>query len=122
VEIITARLQKIIEAIILEEQSGFRKGRSCMDNIFILKQLIEKHREFDYELHLLFIYYVKAFGTVDREKLWNILYKRCIPHHLIAVIKNMYKRTKMSLITNSGKVLTEGINLGVRQDASKEKV
>jgi len=56
---------------------------------------------------------VKAFDRVDKEKLWNILYKRGIPHHLIAVIKNMYKRTKISLITNSRKVLTAGINLGV---------
>jgi sorting nexin-29 len=75
-KIITARLQKIIKAIMLEEQSGFRKGRLCADNIFILKQLIEKRREFNHELNLLSIDYVKAFDRVDREKLWNILYKR----------------------------------------------
>jgi len=61
---------------------------------------------------------VKAFDRVDREKLWNILYKRGIPHHLIAVIKSMYKGTKISLITNSRNVLTAGINLGVRQGCS----
>jgi hypothetical protein len=36
----TARLQKKIEALVLYEQSGFRKGRSRAD-IFILKQLIK---------------------------------------------------------------------------------
>jgi hypothetical protein len=80
-KIITARLHKIIEAIILEEQSGLRKGRSCADNIFILKQSIEKHREFNHELHLLFIDYVKAFDRVDGEKLWTVLCKRGI--HII---------------------------------------
>jgi hypothetical protein len=44
---------------------------------------------------------VNAF---DRQKLWNIIYKRGIPHHLIAVIKNMYKGRKTSLYTNSRKV------------------
>jgi len=115
VEIITARLQKIIEAIILEEQSGFRKGRSCANNIFILKQLIEEHREF----HLLFIDYVKAF---DREEPWNVFYKRRIPYHLIAAMKNMYKGTKLSLITNCRKVLTAGIKSGFRQGCNMSPI
>jgi hypothetical protein len=54
---------------------------------------------------------VKTFYRVHREKLWNMLYKRGIPHHLIAVIKNMYKGREISLITNCGKVLTAEINL-----------
>jgi hypothetical protein len=61
---------------------------------------------------------VKGFVTVARVKLWSILYKKGIPHHLIAVIKNIYKGTEISLITNSGKVLTAGINLEVRQGRS----
>jgi hypothetical protein len=61
---------------------------------------------------------VKVFDRVDREELWNILYKRGIPHHLRAVIKNMYKGTKISLITNSGKMLSAEINHGVRQGYS----
>jgi hypothetical protein len=51
-----------------------------------------------------------------------ILYKRHNPYHLIAVIKNMYKGTKISLITNCGKVLTAGINLGFRQGCSMSPV
>jgi hypothetical protein len=36
----------------------------------------------------------------------------------MAVIKNMYKGTKISLITNSRKVLTAEISLRVRQGCS----
>jgi hypothetical protein len=121
-KIITPGLQKNIEAIILEERSGFSQGRSCAANIFILKQLIGKHREFNHELHLLFVDYVKAFDRADREKFWNILYKRCISHQLIAVISNMYKGTKISLITNSVKMLCAEINLGVRQGWSISQI
>jgi hypothetical protein len=31
-------VKSIAEALLEEEQSGFRKGRSCNDNIFILKE------------------------------------------------------------------------------------
>ena len=36
--IINKRLQMIAENLISEEQSGFRKGRSCTDNTFILNE------------------------------------------------------------------------------------
>jgi len=41
---------------------------------------------------------------------------------LIAVIKNVYKGTKISLITTSGKVLTAEINLGFKQACSVSPV
>jgi hypothetical protein len=45
-----------------------------------------------------------------------------MPHHLIAVIKNMYKGIKVRLITNSGKMLSTEINLGVRQGCSMSPI
>ena len=45
--VIARRLTVIAKALLLEEQSGFRKGRSCMDCIFSFSQIIEKHREFN---------------------------------------------------------------------------
>ena len=41
--------------------SGFRRRRSCSGNIFIIRQLIEKHREFNNETHILFVDYTKAY-------------------------------------------------------------
>lgn len=39
----------------LEEQSGFRSGRSCTDNLFCLKQLMEKSIAYGCPLHLVFV-------------------------------------------------------------------
>lgn len=50
-----------------EEQSGFRVGRSCNDNIFCLKQLIEKRS--NQETHLMFIDLHKAYDTVPVKKM-----------------------------------------------------
>lgn len=105
------RLKTIADAIMLEEQSGFRKGRSCTDNIFSVKQLIEKRREHNLETHLLFVDYTKAFDRVRRNMLWAVLKKRGIPLHLIAAIQSLYKNTKIKINQNPPR----SINRGVRQ-------
>ena len=46
-KIIAKRLTAIAEVLLLEEQNGFRKGRSCMDCIFSASQIVEKHRKFN---------------------------------------------------------------------------
>jgi hypothetical protein len=54
-KIISATLQRTAEVILLEEQSRFRKGRSCTDNVHVIQYLMEKHRELNQELHTLLI-------------------------------------------------------------------
>ena len=54
-KIIAKRLTVIAEALLVEEQNGFRKGRSCMDCIFATSQLIEKHREFNIPTYIAFV-------------------------------------------------------------------
>jgi sorting nexin-29 len=44
-KIITQRFKTISETTLLEKQNGFRKGRSCTDNVFDIKQTIQKRRE-----------------------------------------------------------------------------
>jgi len=41
-KVITQCFKTISEAILLEEQNGFRIGRSCIDNVFTIKQTIKK--------------------------------------------------------------------------------
>ena len=50
-----------------EEQRGFRKGRSCTDAIFTVQHIIEKRKEHNLPLFLLFIDYKKACDNVNRE-------------------------------------------------------
>ena len=81
-KIITQRFKTISEAILLEEQHGFRigrsctdnvftiKGRSCIDNVFTIKQTIAKRREFNLETHIVFLDPEKAFDRVIRNQLW----------------------------------------------------
>jgi len=61
--------------IITEEQAGFRKGYSTIDNAFILHSIIQKYLTKKRKLYVAFIDFRKAFDSVDRSKLWLILEK-----------------------------------------------
>ena len=54
-KVIAERLTVIAEAILLEEQNGFMKGRSCMDCIFSASQIIKKQKEFNIPTYIAFI-------------------------------------------------------------------
>ena len=54
-----------------EEQAAFRAGRSTIDHVFCLEQLIEKKMSVDQRLHLLFVELEKAYDGVPLNNLWT---------------------------------------------------
>ena len=46
-------------------QAGFRKGRGTIDQIAIIRWIIEKAREFQKNIYFCFIDYASAFDCVD---------------------------------------------------------
>ena len=95
--IIKNKLQPIAEKILQEEQCGFRKGRSCIDAIFTIKQIMEKRIEYNLPLYLLFLDYVKAYDRVKRTKLWSILEEYKVPSNLINAVKSLYDQTEIKI-------------------------
>jgi hypothetical protein len=59
--------------IVPETQCGFRKNRSTVDMIFCLRQLQEKCIEQNQSLFVVFVDFTKAFDTVGRTGLWQLL-------------------------------------------------
>jgi hypothetical protein len=53
-KITARRTGRILKPSIFEEQSEFRKGRSCTDSIFFIQKLVQKHKDHNLETHLLF--------------------------------------------------------------------
>ena len=47
----TSRVMESTKEQVAVEQGGFRYGRGCIDQIFVLKQLVEKYEEKRKELH-----------------------------------------------------------------------
>ena len=64
IRIIQERLQAIAEHTLPESQCGFRKGRGCVDMIFVARQLMEKAIEHGETLFVLFIDLKKAYDSI----------------------------------------------------------
>ena len=62
------RLRNIVS--ISEEQFGFVKGKSTTDAIFAQRQLQERYREGQQDLHCVFFDLEKAYDIVPREELY----------------------------------------------------
>jgi hypothetical protein len=56
-----------------DHQCGFQRNRSTTDQIFCIRQILEKKWEYSETVHQLFIDFKKAYDSVRREVLYNIL-------------------------------------------------
>ena len=98
-----------------EQQAGFRKGYSCCEQIFDLRNIIEQCYEFQQQLEINFIDFKKAFDSVHRDSLWKIAELYGIPAKYINIIKNIYHNFSCYVKTQEGCTDYFGIEPGVRQ-------
>ena len=114
---IRSRLVEEVEEkkLLLECRAGFKKGRSSLDNIFALDHLIRKTKKNKQKLYASSIDLKKAFDTVNRKKLWEILERIGISKYLIEGLKCMYEKTRARVRTEKGLTEDFWIELGLRQ-------
>ena len=72
-KILQAKLQQYVNHELPDVQAGFRKGTGTRDQIANIRWIMETGREFQKNIYLCFIDYVKASDCVDHNKLWKIL-------------------------------------------------
>ena len=85
--IIDIRLRE--ETSIGEEQFRFMPGRRTTDAIFAARQVIlilviEKHREMQKELHLVFMDPDKSYDMVPRQEVWRCFREQGVPKSMCA--------------------------------------
>ena len=68
-KILHDRPQNYVNQELPDVQAAFRKGRGTRDQIANIHWIIEKAREFQKNIYLCFINYIKAFDSVDHNKL-----------------------------------------------------
>lgn len=118
--VLNSRLSTFLENYLLlnENQSGFRKGYSTIDSIFVLHILFELLKMRKKKLFCAFIDFAKAFDTVWRSGLWQKLLENFISGKMYDTIVNMYSNIKSRIF--DGSVFSEYFpcNVGVRQGES----
>lgn len=81
-----------------EWQAGFRKNRSCLDNIFSLNALIQSRLSLDKgKLFVLFVDFRGAFPSVTHDLLWEKLYTMGTGSKLINILKNLYDKANVAM-------------------------
>ncbi len=71
--ILNERLMKITIKSVGDQQGSFWKGRICVDQIIVVKILVEKYLEKDRKLFAAFMDLEKAYDRADRKGLWDTL-------------------------------------------------
>ena len=113
--IIIKRISNTVDEHLRKEQAGFRPGRGCSNQIFILKNIIEQCNEWNTSLYINFIDFEKAFDSVHRESLWKIMAAYGIPSKLINMVKIFYSGFTCSVAHNGQLTERFEIKTGVRQ-------
>ncbi|VDO51636.1 unnamed protein product [Schistosoma margrebowiei] len=82
------RMKDCVDAQLRDQQAGFRKDRSCTDQIATLRIIVEQSIEWNSSLYINFIHYKKSFDSVDRKTLWKLLRHYGVPHKIVNIIQN----------------------------------
>ena len=86
-QIIFCRLSERAKDFVGTYQAGFVEGRSTTDQIFLLRLILQKFREYRIPTHHLFIDFKAAYDSIDREELWKIMHENGFPGKLIRMLK-----------------------------------
>jgi hypothetical protein len=88
-----------------DHQCGFYCNRSTTDQIFYIRQILERKWEYNGMVHQLFIGFKKAYDSIKREVLYNILLEFDIPNKLVRLIKMCLNETYSKVCI--GKLLSD---------------
>ena len=113
--VIIERIQNGVEHVLRKEQAGFRKNKSTIDQIFILRNIIEQVNEWQATFYAHFVDFEKAFDSVHREGLWRIMKVYGIPDKLIRMVKIMYDDFECSVLEEGEQTRWFKITTGVKQ-------
>ena len=80
------RLEPYAEDCTGDYQAGFRADRSTSDQIFAIRQILQKTREFNIETHHLFIDFKAAYDTINRAEMLKIMNELNFPTKLIRLV------------------------------------
>ena len=99
----------------MEEQGGFRAKRGCVDQVFTLRQVMEKAIEKRRELFVAFIDLEKAYDKVNRVKLWEALRRAQVGEGLLKAIQSLYVNCEARVKVGEKHTEWFEVKQGVRQ-------
>ena len=96
------RIVPQIDKILRKNQNGFRRNRSTTSQILTIRRILEGVRAKNLQATLLFVDFTKAFDSIHRGKMEQILLAYGLPEETIAAIMILYRNTKVKVRSPDG--------------------
>ena len=91
-----------IDNILRKNQNGFRRNRSTTSQILTVCRILEGVRAKNLEATILFDNFAKAFDSIHRGKIEQILLAYGLPKKTVAAIMMLYRNTKVKVRSPDG--------------------
>ena len=91
------RIEPKIDNILRKNQNGFRRNRSTNSQILTIRRIFEGVRAKNLQATLIFVYFTKAFGSIHRGKMEQILLAYGMLKETVAAITILYRNTKVKV-------------------------
>ena len=98
-----------------KNQNGFRRNRSTTSQILIIRRILEGVRAKNLQATLIFVDFTKAFDSIHRGKMEQILLAYGIPKETVTAITILYRNTKVKVRSPDGDTEYFDIAAGVLQ-------
>ncbi|GKB35206.1 retrovirus-related pol polyprotein LINE-1 [Tanacetum coccineum] len=93
-------------------------GRSTTKATHLLRNLMEKYRKRQRDLHMAFLDLEKAYNSVPRELIWRTLIDKGTPRRYVRVIRDMYDETKTRVRSSVGNTVFFPVEVGLHQGSA----
>jgi hypothetical protein len=115
--VLEARMSKWAESHELraDGQAGFRKDHRTVDNVFIMQALIKDAHKSKKKLYCCFVDFKKAFDSVPRQRLWEVLSSVGVQGDILECLKSMYAQDEACVLTQAGLTDAFRCTIGVKQ-------
>ena len=100
------------------DQFGFMLGRSTMDAVFSLRVIMEKYREGQKGLHMVFIDLEKAYDWVTQQEVWRCMGEKGVSEMYVKIIQDMYNRVQTHVWCSVGETEKFLVKVGLHQGSA----
>ena len=109
------RIKHKIDNILRKNQNGFRRNGSTTSQILTIRRILEGVRAKNLQATLLFVDFTKAFDSIHRGKMEQILLAYSLPKETVAAIIILYRNIKVKVRSSDGDTEYFDIVAGVLQ-------